>query len=110
MNRRTFITSVAAGALPAVLALGCRRASVDHMPPVEALGGDLWIQPANAEDDPHWGFKNGIAVGLWPTDGPRGLIRIYTPYLCQSFQRVVNFIAVEPVVQGQRGQSELEVG
>jgi hypothetical protein len=51
-----------------------------------------------------------LAVGLWPASGPRGLIRIYAPYLGQRYPRMVNFIAVEPVVNGVRGQSELEIG
>jgi hypothetical protein len=55
-----------------------------------------------------WGINGGIAVGLWPNRGPRGLIRIYTPYLGQGRQRVMNFVAVEPVARGSRGLSELE--
>jgi hypothetical protein len=57
---------------------------------------------------PEWGIKGGIAVGLWPNGGPRGLIRVYTPYLGQTRRRVMNFVAVEPVVRGSRGLSELE--
>src|SRR5262249_27566165 len=57
---------------------------------------------------PVWGRKDGLAVGLWPTSGPRGLIRVYAPYLGQRRPRMVNYIAVEPVVKGVRGQSELE--
>jgi len=42
--------------------------------------------------------------------GPRGLLRIYAPYLGQPPGRVINFIAVEPILRGQngRGFSELE--
>ncbi|MBN1853615.1 MAG: hypothetical protein JW829_12860 [Pirellulales bacterium] len=42
--------------------------------------------------------------------GPRGLIRIYAPYLGQPTGRMINFIAVEPIISGQenRGFSELE--
>ena len=29
--------------------------------------------------EPTWGIKGGIAIGLWPHPGPRGLIRVYTP-------------------------------
>jgi hypothetical protein len=59
--------------------------------------------------EPVWGIKGGIAVGLWPAiGGPRGLIRVYTPYLDQGRRRVMNFIAIEPVVRGSRGFSELE--
>ena len=42
--------------------------------------------------------------------GPRGLLRIYAPYLGHPLGRMINFIAVEPVVIGEqrRGFSELE--
>jgi hypothetical protein len=53
---------------------------------------------------------DGISVGLWPTRGPRGLFRIYAPYLGQARLRSVNFVSIEPVVNGVRGQSELEKG
>jgi hypothetical protein len=55
-----------------------------------------------------WGIKGGIAVGLWPTGGPRGLLRIYAPYLGQPRLRMINFIAIEPVVGKVRCYSELE--
>jgi hypothetical protein len=75
----------------------------------KASAGSQWIQPdAPAPDKPIWGIAGGISVGLWPTYGPRGLIRIYTPYLQQSDGRIMNFIAVEPIVAGRRGYSELE--
>jgi hypothetical protein len=68
-----------------------------------------WLVPAPGKaSEPVWGVKGGIAVGLWPTDGPRGLLRVYTPYLGQSRLRMINFIAVEPVVGKARGLSELE--
>jgi hypothetical protein len=68
-----------------------------------------FLRPAagNAAE-PTWGIKGGIAVGLWPNGGPRGLIRVYTPYLGQARLRVMNFIAVEPIVRDLRGLSELE--
>jgi hypothetical protein len=58
-----------------------------------------------------WGHRDGLRIGIRPTRGPAGLIRIYTPYLVQAFPRVVNFLSIEPSVQGQRGrgQSELEM-
>jgi hypothetical protein len=55
-----------------------------------------------------WGHPGGLAVGLEPADGPRGLIRVYAPYLGHGPGRVVNFIAIEPRVGGARGYSELE--
>ena len=76
------------------------------VPPVE--DGPFLRAAAVADAEPTWGIKGGIAVGLWPNPGPRGLIRIYTPYLCQPRLTVMNFIAVEPVVGTARGLSELE--
>ncbi len=60
---------------------------------------------------PVWGHVNGLRIGLEPTPGPAGLIRIYTPYLEQHYPRVVNFVSIEPSVVGRagRGQSELEM-
>jgi len=107
MTRRMFVTTAAAGVFLGVFAPGCRRNAEKQRlrdPPIE------WVQPADSQSDPVWGIKHDISVGLWPTEGPRGLIRIYAPYLGQEFPRMVNFIAVEPVVNGKRGQSELEAG
>lgn len=76
------------------------------VPPVESDG---WIVPAaGAQAEPVWGIKGGIMIGLWPAPGPRGLIRIYTPYLGQERRQPLNFVAVEPVVGGRRGYSEME--
>jgi hypothetical protein len=75
-------------------------------PPVE---DGPWLRPKQGEAaEPVWGVKGGIAVGLWPTGGPRGLLRIYAPYLGQPRLRMINFIAVEPIVGTIRGYSELE--
>ncbi len=68
-----------------------------------------WLVPARDKPSlPVWGIRGGIAVGLWPSPGPRGLIRIYAPFLGQQPLRMINFIAVEPVVGRARGLSELE--
>lgn len=71
-----------------------------------------WIQPAPEKNAmPLWGHANGIVVGLAPLPGPRGLIRVYTPYLNYHLPNVMNFIAFEPMPKGseQRGYSELEM-
>lgn len=71
----------------------------------------IWLQPAqNTKAQPIWGFVDGIRVGIAPLDGPRGLIRIYTPYLGHDDFVVTNFIAFEPIdkVEKRRGLSELE--
>jgi hypothetical protein len=75
-------------------------------PPIE--DGPFLVPAPGDASEPVWGIKGGIAVGLWPTSGPRGLIRVYTPYLGQARLRVMNFVAVEPIVGGARGLSELE--
>jgi hypothetical protein len=78
----------------------------DLAPPVEKDG---WLRPApGKKSEPVWGVKGGIAVGIWPTSGPRGLLRVYAPYLGQKYPRMINFISIEPTARGQRGLSELE--
>lgn len=68
-----------------------------------------FVRPSpGGPSEPVWGLKDGLRIGLWPTPGPRGLLRVYTPYLDQPKFRVINFIAVEPIVDGPRGLSELE--
>jgi hypothetical protein len=71
-----------------------------------------WLRPAAVDGParPIWGHAEGLRVGLYPLRGPRGLLRIYAPYLDHPEGRVINFIAVEPIRQGQpnRGLSELE--
>lgn len=71
----------------------------------------IWLQPAqNTKAQPIWGFANGIRIGIAPLGGPRGLIRIYTPYLEHDEFVVTNFIAFEPIdkAKNNRGLSELE--
>lgn len=99
-----------------VLSVGCGRSEPTAAdPPARPAAGPVsdgrWRKPSPLRPaEPVWGIDGGLAVGLWPTNGPRGLIRVYAPYLGQPHPRMVNFISVEPVVRGVRGQSELEVG
>ncbi len=70
-----------------------------------------WLRPAAERPaEPRWGHPDGIQVGLHPLRGPRGLLRIYTPYLDHPRDRLLNFLAVEPIPAGEtkRGYSELE--
>lgn len=70
-----------------------------------------WVRPAaGGPARPVWGHADGLRIGLAPMPGPRGLLRVYAPYLGHREGRVVNFIAVEPIPTGQshRGLSELE--
>ena len=60
-----------------------------------------FLRPAAGDAaESSWGIKGGIAVGLWPTRGPRGLIRVYAPYLGRLAP--LNLVAVEPVARGTR--------
>ena len=76
-----------------------------------ADGSFVWPGEGVSADTPVWGHRDGLRIGLAPTPGPRGLIRIYAPYLGQEFPRVINFVSIEPSVVGQRGrdQSELQM-
>lgn len=77
--------------------------------PLSSASG--WLRPSGAPDDePRWGHVDGIQIGIPPIPGPRGLLRVFTPYLDHPRERLVNFIAVEPIPEGetQRGFSELE--
>jgi hypothetical protein len=75
-----------------------------------------WIRAGMTAKIPLWGFSNGIQVGLWPADvegkgdgGPRGLFRVGYPIKEEGrAPGLVNFVAVEPIVDGRRGFSELE--
>jgi hypothetical protein len=72
----------------------------------------VWVQPAQGVPAmPIWGHAKGMTVALAPMPGPRGLIRIYTPYLGLETGDVMNFIALEPIPEGSdhRGFSELEM-
>ena len=75
----------------------------------------FWVRPETAEAPPRWGAANGVQVMLWPhgseggDGGPRGLLRVNYPILDGGKRHgLVNFIAVEPIVAGRRGYSELE--
>lgn len=74
-----------------------------------------WIRPDNERSPALWGIRNGIVVSLWPTPieglqpgadgGPRGLLRIGYDYMNVPY--LINFIAVEPVVDGDMEFSEV---
>jgi hypothetical protein len=58
--------------------------------------------------EPVFATEGGLGIGLWPLKGPKGLIRIYAPSLGVEPPDMINFIAVEPVVDWQKGLSEIE--
>jgi hypothetical protein len=74
-----------------------------------------WIRPDNEKSSPIWGIHNGIVVGLWPASvekggpgfegGPRGLLRVGYEYMGAVY--LINYIAIEPVVNGDMEFSEV---
>ncbi len=73
---------------------------------------ELWLPFNNRHV---WGFARGIQIAIAPDEveeggrSPRGLFRVGYPILDNGKKTgLVNFIAVEPIVRGQRGFSELE--
>jgi len=83
------------------------RAGGEKLPTTQVVDG--WILPAVGNgSNPIWGIEGGLCIGIHPTPGPRGLIRIYAPYLGQPIGRVINYIAVEPIAAGKRSLSEME--
>lgn len=84
------------------------KAPADLKPPKTE---GIWLRPADASAaEPTIGFAKGIRIGLWPApEGPRGIIRVYAPYVELSKKNaLINFIAIEPIVNGRRSFSELE--
>lgn len=75
--------------------------------------GSIWIQPTQGKSaQAIWGHAKGISVAIPQCNiMPRGLIRIFTPYLEHEKHVVTNFIAMEPTPSGHehRGLSELEM-
>jgi hypothetical protein len=78
--------------------------------------GVEWLRPGLNSDKPLWGVASGLRFGIYPGSvtgrgdgGPRGLIRLGYPSLPGGRCTLINFIAVEPIVNGRRGFSELEI-
>jgi hypothetical protein len=73
-----------------------------------------WIRAGLTTNAPVWGLHGALLFAIPPagfTDGdggPRGLIRLGYPTLPDDRYDLINFIAIEPIVRGQRGFSELE--
>ena len=78
-----------------------------------AIGSEAgWIRPGVNTNQPVWGLRDGLQFAVPPGEfrgaGPRGLIRLGYPVLTNGGYDLINFIAVEPVVKGRKGFSELE--
>lgn len=78
-----------------------------------AQSEDEFVYPRRPGDAPIFGVRDGILLGLHPAaldgrrdGGPRGLMRV--GHREGDELRLDNYIAVEPVVGGRRGLSELE--
>jgi hypothetical protein len=72
-----------------------------------------WVRAGLNTNQPLWGIRGGLLWALPPggfrsPSGPRGLIRVGYPIATNGGYELVNFIAVEPIVHGVRGFSELE--
>jgi len=73
-----------------------------------ATTGPTWIRDAG---NCVWGTEKGLRVAIEPgffKRCPRGLIHVMYPTLDGGLYDLVNFFAIEPIVKGQRGFSELE--
>lgn len=108
------------GEPPAAKAAPARPAAPEPAPPKpDAPPAVAWVRAGPSGESPTWGTRGGLLwglpSGLRPRDGPRGLIRLRYPTLPGdredpgSFREdLINFIAIEPIVRGRRGFSELE--
>jgi hypothetical protein len=71
-----------------------------------------WLRAGINTNQPIWGIKGGLKFAIDPAGftprAPRGLIRLGYPVLPDGGYALVNFIAVEPIVGGRKGFSELE--
>jgi hypothetical protein len=72
-----------------------------------------WVRAGLNTNQPLWGIRGGLFWAIPPggfrsASGPRGLIRVGYPIATNDGYELVNFIAVEPIVHGRRGFSELE--
>jgi hypothetical protein len=71
-----------------------------------------WIRPGLSTNQPVWGVPGGLLWAVPPagfrSGEPRGLLRLGYPVLPGESYDLVNFIAIEPIVRGHRGFSELE--
>jgi hypothetical protein len=79
-----------------------------------ALAEHRWVRAGLTTNSPVWGINGGFHFAVHPggftrgVGGPRGLIRLGYPTLTHGGYDLVNFLAVEPVVKGKKGLSELE--
>ena len=73
------------------------------LPPCAFAADSLWIRPEKPGDPLIWGRRDGIVFGLPSAGGmkgPRGLIRVGMIEPPDGEPKVLNYIAIEPVVEG----------
>lgn len=107
MTRCILITALVMATYGAMNGAGSRVP--ESLNPAEADG--IWLRPSKKlPAEPIIGFRDGIRIGLWPaTSWPRGTIRIFAPSVFPGDPYpVLNLMAIEPIVNGVRGYSELE--
>jgi len=96
----------------------CRRLGDVGLCSTLVLAGSVqpaeWVRAGLDTNQPVWGLRGGLQLAIYPAGfrgeagGPRGLIRLGYPVLAGGRYDLVNFLAVEPVVGGRKGFSELE--
>lgn len=100
MNRRLSVSRVRAVAL--LLRLTCVTVLIGAALFASAADS-LWIRPEKPGDPLIWGRRDGIAFGL-PSPGgmrgPRGLIRVGVNVPDKDEPQLLNYIAIEPVIDG----------
>jgi hypothetical protein len=71
-----------------------------------------WVRAGVTTNQLVWGLRGGLLWAVPPAGfrqgEPRGLIRLGAPVLRDGNYDLVNFLAIEPIVRGRRGYSELE--
>ena len=68
-----------------------------------------WVRGGADGKQTWWGIPGGLQFAIAPaSDGPRGLIRVLYPTLPEKKYDLINYIAIQPVVNGKEGYSELE--
>ena len=89
--------------LPAQWMVTCVLAAATSAPAAE------WVRGGSDGKQPMWGIRGGLQFAIPPASrGPRGLVRLLSPTLPGGQYDLINFIAIEPIVKGKRGFSELE--
>jgi hypothetical protein len=77
-----------------------------------SVGAGEWIRAGVDTNAMTWGRARGLMFAVPPAGfhppEPRGLIRLGYPVLSNNSYDLINFIAIEPVVNGRKGFSELE--